>query len=500
MKILMRGLRLVTVLGLSAVLTPIAPAAASAAVAAPAQVTVVHGVRGLVADVRVDGRLVLNGFAPERITDPLTLTAGPHRVQIWPTGLAANAKPVLDKTIPVPAGARLTLGVGLDALGTPQITAFNDHLAQARTGTTMVAVRDIAAAPPVRVTLDSSELAAGLEAPQQKVASTAPGSHAITVLPTSGTSPLLPSQRVTALAGRTMVLYLIGSAKDNSLGWVTQSLRPAADTAPQTVQTGVGPPGHDGPGRGAIILAALAVLVVATACARVGRRRSWSLDPDDGVPPPRDHLTSRRAAAAVASALVLLCGCSSQGPVTVGDAGVSAATPSAAPPATGLLGSRPATLAAARAEAALRPVAVQVPGYPGFSPVQAVTTDPVTRGLDLPKNARTVAWWGSGSMPGEASGTAVLAAHVSFNGSRGPFTNLKSLRAGDIVRIRRGDGSVLAFRLIGRREVVKSALPRQDLFRTSGPPQLALVTCGGSFDAVTRNYSDNVIVYAVLVS
>lgn len=43
------------------------------------------------------------------------------------------------------------------------------------------------------------------------------------------------------------------------------------------------------------------------------------------------------------------------------------------------------------------------------------------------------------------------------------------------------------------------ALPA-DLFVNSGPPKLALVTCGGPFDAATRHYLDNVIVWATLTT
>jgi hypothetical protein len=41
--------------------------------------------------------------------------------------------------------------------------------------------------------------------------------------------------------------------------------------------------------------------------------------------------------------------------------------------------------------------------------------------------------------------------------------------------------------------VAKGALPGS-LFATTGPPRLALVTCGGSFDPATGHYRDNVIV------
>ena len=41
----------------------------------------------------------------------------------------------------------------------------------------------------------------------------------------------------------------------------------------------------------------------------------------------------------------------------------------------------------------------------------------------------------------------------------------------------------------------KSALPAS-LWVTTGQPKLALVTCGGPFDAATGHYSDNLIVWA----
>ena len=210
------------------------------------------------------------------------------------------------------------------------------------------------------------------------------------------------------------------------------------------------------------------------------------------------------AAAAAVLAAALLGGCASvpaAGRVSTARAGTpsdsaGAPVPSVAPSHTGLLSSRPATLPAARAEVSHRPVAIAVPGYPGFSPVEARTTDPVSRGLDLPTDARTVAWWSSGSMPGDDAGSTVLAAHVSYNGSHGPFTHLDRLRTGDLVSVRRADGSTLRYLVIGVRRVVKSALDRQHLFDGDGVPRLVLITCGGRFDPATRNYSDNIIVSA----
>jgi LPXTG-site transpeptidase (sortase) family protein len=147
-----------------------------------------------------------------------------------------------------------------------------------------------------------------------------------------------------------------------------------------------------------------------------------------------------------------------------------------------------------------QPVALRIPGYPTFTLVQAYAVNPVTHGLNLPNNATTVAWWSSGSMPGDVTGTVVLAAHVSYNGRRGPFTHLDRLAPGAIVSVRQADGTVRNFRVAGERVVDKASLKREDLFRTTGAPRLALITCGGTYNAATRNYSENVIIFAVPTS
>ena len=47
-------------------------------------------------------------------------------------------------------------------------------------------------------------------------------------------------------------------------------------------------------------------------------------------------------------------------------------------------------------------------------------------------------------------------------------------------------------------QVLKAKLP-SDVFDSSGPARLALVTCGGPFDSQTGHYRDNIIVWATPV-
>lgn len=281
MTLSLRFLRILPPIAVSAaVLVPAASATAAApTTSAPAMVSVVHGVRGLVADVRVDGKLVLSGFAPQRVTDPMALPAGPHRVQIWTSGAAASSKPVLDTTVSVTAGSHATLGVGLNSQGRPQITPYDDNLVPTSGGATAFAVRNIAATPPVRVTLDAKVVANAILAPQQAVTAVSPGTHTVAVLATASNSPLFPPQSVPTVAGRTMALYLIGSAKDKSLGWVAQTIRPTS-AAPSTVQTGVGPidqPASGNANLGRLVLAVLGIIGLIAWLVRMRRRGAADL-------------------------------------------------------------------------------------------------------------------------------------------------------------------------------------------------------------------------------
>lgn len=208
-------------------------------------------------------------------------------------------------------------------------------------------------------------------------------------------------------------------------------------------------------------------------------------------------MLSRRSLAGLM--LVLACGCATgEHAVPVKAPRASGAGGARSPaPASLQLGSKPATLGALRAEQGHRPVLVAVAGLSQPAPVEPRTTDPVSGGLDLPANAATVAWWASGSGPGEPTGTVVLAAHVIYDGHTGPFTRLDRLTPGALVIVTTADGIRYRYAVTGSRRAPKASLNRAALFSPSGAPMLALVTCGGRYDPLTRSFADNLVVTAV---
>lgn len=106
-------------------------------------------------------------------------------------------------------------------------------------------------------------------------------------------------------------------------------------------------------------------------------------------------------------------------------------------------------------------------------------------------------WYRYSPTPGE-NGPAVILGHIDGNHQEGIFWRLHQVKAGDTVLVGRQDGSTLTFRVTRVDEVAKSAFPTGAVYGNTADPELRLITCGGAFDASTRNYLDNVIVYATL--
>jgi LPXTG-site transpeptidase (sortase) family protein len=145
-------------------------------------------------------------------------------------------------------------------------------------------------------------------------------------------------------------------------------------------------------------------------------------------------------------------------------------------------------------ETAPRPVRVRIPAL-GIDAGVAALGVADDGEMEVPKDARTVAWYEYGPSPGQ-DGSAVLAAHVDYNGARGIFFDLARLAAGDEVVVELVGGRTRRFTVEEQASVAKEVLPIDELFRREGAPTLTLITCGGEFDAAARSYRSNVVVRA----
>ena len=155
---------------------------------------------------------------------------------------------------------------------------------------------------------------------------------------------------------------------------------------------------------------------------------------------------------------------------------------------------------AARPLGTALPQRVDIPELGVQAPVVARGLDP--RGaIDPPPydQAGVVGWYAAGVAPG-ARGTALLVGHVDTETRPAVFYKLSTVKAGETVRVTRGDGKVAEFTVDDVEVVQRDRFDAQRAYgtRKSGRAELRLITCGGTFDRVSRSYTANVIVSAYL--
>lgn len=169
-----------------------------------------------------------------------------------------------------------------------------------------------------------------------------------------------------------------------------------------------------------------------------------------------------------------------QAPASAGPAVPGLKTP-VQPARTVMAGEIPQGLAlpSLRADAPILPIGV----LPGGS-------------LALPDDPHVLGWWQDGARPASGQGTVVIGGHVDTAADGpGALFELRKLRPGDPVALST-DRGVRIYVIVAVRSYPKAALPAE-VFARSGQPRLVIITCGGAFDKVTRQYADNIVAYAV---
>lgn len=117
--------------------------------------------------------------------------------------------------------------------------------------------------------------------------------------------------------------------------------------------------------------------------------------------------------------------------------------------------------------------------------------------LAAPTTFEDVGWYADGVAPGDV-GPAIIAGHVDGYAGPAVFIDLRTLVPGDEIVVTMSDGSDLTFDVTGSAQSQKSTFPTSDVYAGVPRPELRLITCAGTFDTATRDYSDNLIVYAAL--
>jgi LPXTG-site transpeptidase (sortase) family protein len=143
------------------------------------------------------------------------------------------------------------------------------------------------------------------------------------------------------------------------------------------------------------------------------------------------------------------------------------------------------------------PVSIAIPAIGVDVPIRAVGLEADGQ-LQIPDETE-VGWYGLGSSPGEP-GSSVLAGHVSWNRTTGPFFRLAEVEPGATIDVGLADGGTRTYAVVERAQYPKRELPADRIWAADGPETLVLITCGGAFNPDIHRYADNVVVYAVPVA
>jgi sortase (surface protein transpeptidase) len=150
----------------------------------------------------------------------------------------------------------------------------------------------------------------------------------------------------------------------------------------------------------------------------------------------------------------------------------------------------------AGAEPVAVPISLAIPAIGVQAPLVRLGLT-VAGALQVPTSTRVAGWYAGGPLPGQ-TGAAVIAGHVDSRAGPAVFFRLRLLRPGELVYVRRADGSLAVFRISVVREYAKSQFPTAAVYGPVPDAQLRLITCGGTFDQATGHYLSNVIVSATL--
>ncbi|MFD9380859.1 class F sortase [Streptomyces sp. NPDC059999] len=157
---------------------------------------------------------------------------------------------------------------------------------------------------------------------------------------------------------------------------------------------------------------------------------------------------------------------------------------------TGAAGAKPAL---ARSE----PQKITIPSL-GLSSSLETLRQKTDGTMETPKNPDLAGWYEPGPTPG-SQGPAVIAGHVTWNGASAVFEKLKTMKAGDTIKVARRDNKTVTFKVDRVAEYPKAKFPTVEVYKNLDHAGLRLVTCGGDFDPKKHYYDSNVVVFASMM-
>lgn len=139
---------------------------------------------------------------------------------------------------------------------------------------------------------------------------------------------------------------------------------------------------------------------------------------------------------------------------------------------------------------------LQIPSIGVDAPIITLGVDPDGT-MQVPNNGTDVGWYTFSATPG-LPGNAVLSGHVDTSTSRtAVFTRLKELKPGDRISVLES-GREDDFAVFWAKSWPDETAPLALILGQAPSPTLTLITCSGTFDRGSRNYTERLVVRAKL--
>jgi LPXTG-site transpeptidase (sortase) family protein len=170
-------------------------------------------------------------------------------------------------------------------------------------------------------------------------------------------------------------------------------------------------------------------------------------------------------------------------------------------PAVALEGGTKAPIKTAPAAVAtttqLVPVRLQIPSIGVNAKVEQVGKKD-DGSMGTPSTFGDVAWYAPGSAPGQA-GNAVIDGHVNNAlTTAGVFEHLSQVALGDTITVLNASGTPINFTVTKVEEYPADSAPAASIFAVTGPSQLVLITCDGSWVPNQKTFDKRLVVFASL--
>ena len=139
-----------------------------------------------------------------------------------------------------------------------------------------------------------------------------------------------------------------------------------------------------------------------------------------------------------------------------------------------------------------QPRSITLPSIAASGLLQKVAVDQ-HKAIAVPTNVHVAGWYVLAAKPGD-SGVALIDGHVQGRYEPGLFKHLAKLQSGDLFTIEQGNGSHRTFEVVSVASYSVAEVTERMLEPVEGiSRQLNLITCGGSYDRTSQQYTRRVL-------